>query len=131
MIEVVGILVAAGDGEHAGAQDVGDAVRHQQRIARIGDHRRQPVGDPETPLGRGQQHHAAVGGDAPAIEGGGDFLAVDGWKLNGSRLSSVMAGVASVRFGGRIGFDTQSLSADQTLTRHPPANPCHAVNKMG
>ena len=37
MIEIVGVLIAAGDREHAGAQNVGDAVRHQQRIARIGD----------------------------------------------------------------------------------------------
>lgn len=37
VVEVVGILVAASDGEHAGSQDVGDAVRHEQRIARIGN----------------------------------------------------------------------------------------------
>jgi len=37
MIEVVGILIAAGNGKHAGAQNVGHAVGHQQRIARVGD----------------------------------------------------------------------------------------------
>ena len=88
MIEVVGVLVAAGDGEHARAQNIGDAVRHQQRIARIGDQRRQPVGDPDTPLGRSQKHHAAIGGDASAIERGGDFLASDGWKPE--RLSRIV-----------------------------------------
>ena len=68
MIEVVGVLIAAGDGEHAGAQNVVDAVRHQQRITRVGDQRRQPLRDPHTPLGSGQKHHAAIRGEAPAIE---------------------------------------------------------------
>jgi len=41
-----------------------------------------------------------------------------------------MAGVAasdSVEFG----VDTQISASDQMLTLHPPANPCHALNKMG
>ena len=32
-----------------------------------------------------EQHHAAIGGDAPAIECGGDFLAADGWKIERQR----------------------------------------------
>lgn len=43
MVEVVGILVAASDGEDAGAQDVGDAVRDQQRIALVLDQPGEPV----------------------------------------------------------------------------------------
>ncbi len=88
MIEIVGIFIAAGDGEHAGAQDVGDAVRHQQRIARVGDQRRQPIGDPDASLRRSQQHHAAIGGEASAIERRGDFLASDGWKAE--RLNRIV-----------------------------------------
>jgi hypothetical protein len=88
MVEIVGVLVAAGDGEHAGAQNVGDAVRHQQRIARVGNQRRQPWGKSDAPLGSGQQHHAAVGGEATAIERRGDFLAADGWK--GERLDRIV-----------------------------------------
>ncbi len=34
---------AALNGEHAGAQDIGDAVRHEQWIARVGDQPRQPI----------------------------------------------------------------------------------------
>jgi hypothetical protein len=30
-----------------------------------------------------------------------------------------------------IGFDNRISAANQTLTLHPPANPCHALNKMG
>ncbi len=80
MVEVIGVLIAAGDGKHAGAQDVGDAVRHQQRVARVSDQRRQSLRDPHAPLGGSQQHYPAVGGDASAVERCGDFLAAYGWK---------------------------------------------------
>ena len=69
-------------------------VRDEQRVARVRDQRREPIGDPEAALGGGQQHDAAVRGDAAAVEGCGDFLAADGWKANGSIVSSDMAGVA-------------------------------------
>ena len=60
-----------------------DAVRHQQRVARVRDQRRQLLRDAQPPLGSGQEHHAAVGGDASAVECSGDFLASDGWKAEG------------------------------------------------
>jgi len=69
MIEVVGVLIAAGDGEQASPQDVGGAVRHQGSIARIGDQPCQPVGDPQASLGSRQQHDAAIGGDPATIKG--------------------------------------------------------------
>ena len=45
VVEVIAILVAAGDGEHAGAQDVSDAVCHERRIARVRDQSSQAGGD--------------------------------------------------------------------------------------
>ena len=59
-------------------------VRHQQRIAWIGDQRRKPVGDAELLFHRREQHHAAIGGDASTVECRGVFLAAAG-KLNGNR----------------------------------------------
>jgi hypothetical protein len=41
-----------------------------------------------------------------------------------------MAGVAASD-SVEIGFDTQISASNQMLTLHPPANPCHALNKMG
>jgi hypothetical protein len=41
IIEVIGIRIAAGDGEDAGAQDVFQQVRDTRRLAVIGDHRGQ------------------------------------------------------------------------------------------
>jgi hypothetical protein len=41
---------------------------------------RRPLGHPNPTLGHRQQHHPAVRGDSRAVERGGDFLALDGWK---------------------------------------------------
>ena len=49
--EVVAILIAARDGEDAGADHVCDRVLHAAWIAPIGDEARQPFGDPEPALG--------------------------------------------------------------------------------
>ena len=81
--EVVAVLIAARDGEDAGADHVCDRVRHAAWIAPIRDEARQPLGDPEPALGLGQEHDAAVGRQAPAIESGGDLLAGHGWKREG------------------------------------------------
>jgi len=79
MSEVVAILVAIGDDEHARLQDVGDAVRHERRVASVGDQRGQSGGDAAAGLDGGKQHDAAIGGHASAIDCGGDFLALDRW----------------------------------------------------
>jgi len=80
MIEVVAIFVAAGDGEHARPQDVGDTVRDECRVARVGDQRGQWGGDAQRGLDAGEQQHAAIEGHASAIERGGDFLALNRWR---------------------------------------------------
>ena len=49
-IEIVGVLVAAADGEDAGADHVGEAVRDAGRIATIRDQPGQSLSDPEAPL---------------------------------------------------------------------------------
>ncbi len=47
---IVGVFVAASDGEYSGAQDVADLVRHIDRIARVRDQPREGVGYPKLPL---------------------------------------------------------------------------------
>ena len=105
MIEVVGILVAAGDGEDAGAQDVGNECGY-----RAGSRGSAITAASLSPLRAAarlpQQHHAAIRSDAPAVESGGDLLALHGWKRERQQVSSVMAGVARVR-SVEVGFDTQ------------------------
>ena len=53
----------------------------QGRGAGIGDQPGDPIDDAEPAIGQGQQGHAAIGGDAPAIEGGADFLAPHAWQI--------------------------------------------------
>ena len=80
MIEIVRIFITAGDGENARAQDTAERMGNQQRIARIGDDRGELVSQSAPTLGLPQQHHASIRCDAPAIESGGDLLAIHGWK---------------------------------------------------
>ncbi|MHC2885630.1 hypothetical protein ACVI53_008500 [Bradyrhizobium barranii subsp. barranii] len=83
MIEVVGVLVAAADREHASAEHIDQVVHDPRRIAPIREHPGQIVGQAETPLGHRQKDHAPVRGQATAIEGSCDFLGVNGWKREG------------------------------------------------
>jgi hypothetical protein len=80
VVEVVGVLVAAGDRQDARPQDVGQRMDDPRWVARVGDQRRQPIAEAELPLRRGQQQHPAVRGQPPAVEGGGQLLAADRWK---------------------------------------------------
>ena len=130
-VQVVGVLVTAGDGQDAGTQDISHAVRDEQRIARVRDQPREPSGDPQAALCGSQQHDAAVRRDASTVEGGGDFLAADGWKAE--RLDRIVGhgGCGSVRSYGKDGFDTQALNTISSLrdTRQRIAD--MPVNKTG
>jgi len=75
-VEVVGVLVAAGDGENASADHVSERVRD----TRVGKTARQSVCDPQPPFGRASSIDAAIRTDPPAVESSCDFLASDGWK---------------------------------------------------
>src|SRR4051812_8402575 len=48
--------------------------------SRVRHEARQPIGDAKPALGLGQEHDAAVGRQASAIESSGDLLARHGWK---------------------------------------------------
>jgi hypothetical protein len=58
------------------------------------------------------------------------FLRRTDGNENGSRLASIMAGVAASDWE-EVGFDNRISPPVQKLTLHPPANPCLAVNRMG
>ena len=79
-VEVVGVLIAAGDGKDAGAQDIGQQMGNPVGVATVRDQPGEPLGKAEPPLGLGEQHNATIRTDPPAIKGGGDLLARDGWK---------------------------------------------------
>ena len=79
-IQIVGVLIAAGDGVDAGADHVGARMADACRIAVIWKAARQPVGESKALLGHRQQHDAAVRREPAAVESGCDFLAGNGRK---------------------------------------------------
>ena len=79
-IEIVGILVAAGDGQNARAKNAVERMGDQQGIARIGDDGRELARDAQPAFGLPQQHHAGIRRDATAVESRADLLAANGWK---------------------------------------------------
>src|ERR1039458_9565708 len=115
MVEIVGVLVAAGDRKDPGAQNVIDAVRYQQRVARVRDQPRQRLRYPQPPLHNAEQHDTTVGREASAVEGRKDLLAFNSWKIERQKAIVGHGGCGSVRSRGQDGFDTQSLSKISTL----------------
>ncbi len=108
-IEIVGVLVAAGDGEDARQQNLGERVNHPRRIAPIGDHGRKLPGDPHPSRRLGKQHHAAVRRQAPAVERGGQLLAPDGWKRERQSRIVGHGGCGRLDAVDRVGFNNQIL----------------------
>ena len=108
MVEIVRVFVAAGDSENAGAQNVIDAVGHEGGVARVRKQPRQLHRDPQLPLHRAEQQDAAIGGDAPTVEGSDQLLALDGWKAKRQDRIIGHGGCGSMRWRGQDGFDTQS-----------------------
>ena len=78
--KVIAVLIAARDGEDAGADHGRDGMLDPLRSAPIRDEAGEPLGDAKSALGLGQEHDTAVGRQAPAVESGGDLLARHGWK---------------------------------------------------
>lgn len=91
-VEVVGVLVVAGDRKDARPQDVIELVGYPRLIARIGNASRQLRAEPHLTFRLGQQQHPAVTGQPTAVKGGGHLLAMHRWKRKQGR--------AIVLFGG-------------------------------
>ena len=84
-VAVVGILISAGDREHAEAKHRRQRVDHPLRVAPLPDTTRQRLGQAEPAFGPAQQDQPAVGRDQPAREIGGHLLAACGWKIERQR----------------------------------------------
>src|SRR5215475_8783769 len=108
-IEIVGILVAAGDCQNASPQNLRQPVHKPQRITWISDHRRKLLGDREPPFGLRENHHPTVRGDPSAIERSCDLLAGNGWK--GERKEPIVGhgGYGSARSSESDGFSTHPI----------------------
>jgi hypothetical protein len=79
-IQIIGILVAAGDREDPRAQDILKPMNHPRRIAMISNASGKSPADPHHPLGLSQHQHPAIRGQSATIESGCDLLAANRWK---------------------------------------------------
>jgi hypothetical protein len=78
---VVQVLIAQRDADDALHHHGLDLVLHQLGGACIGEAGREPLGQPDRPVGLAQQQRAGVRGDRATIEGGNNVAAFDGWKF--------------------------------------------------
>ena len=110
MVEIVGVLVAHGDSEDPGADHVGERVRDARRIAPVGHETGKTRGDAEPSFGHGEQHHAAVRSEPPAIEIGCDLPAPDGWKREREDRIVGHGGRGRCDDARMVGLDTQTYA---------------------
>jgi hypothetical protein len=108
-VEIVAVLIAAGNGEDAGAQDIGHDLGDPLRIAPVPDRRGEPVRQLQAPLGRSQQHDAAVRCDPSAIERGSDLFASNGWKRERQQRIVGHGGCGWLDAVDRVGLNNRIL----------------------
>jgi hypothetical protein len=115
IVQIIAIGVAAGDGEDAGAQNVGHDVGDKGRVAVVRDQRGQRIDQAEVFVGTGQQQDAAVGADLAGIKGRGDLFLAETWQGEGQKRIVVVGGHGRFRPGMESGVDTQSLRDSRWL----------------
>jgi hypothetical protein len=76
-IEVVTILVAAGDGEHPRPYHLRVRLIDTLGVAPVDEASGETIGEPEPRLDLAQQQNAAIRRQPPAVETGDDFLVRD------------------------------------------------------
>ena len=125
---VVGVLVAAGDGQHAKAQYLGQAMGDQRRIAPVPEAIGQKIGETDAAFRLAQKHQAAVRGDQATVECRRHLLATDGWKIEGKKaiVGHGGCGKSVVRFERRLGNDFLRDFNELRYARYPISRP--AVN---
>lgn len=118
-IEVVGVLVAAGDGDHARRHHIGVTVRDEQPIARLGqrsgDGRRQP----EPARGLPQDNGAAVGAEVAGIARSCERLGLHGRQPGEEECSLHGDGSVAPRWQLQGDVSHQNLRPNQLLRRRP------------
>ena len=104
---------------------------HQGRIARVGDQSDDAIDNADPAISQRQKRNAAIGGDAPAIEGGADFLAPHAWQIEQKTGIVIHGGRGASCVPDRVGFDNRILFQNNQLryARQPVFST--GVNKTG
>jgi hypothetical protein len=114
-VKIIRIRVAASNGEHTRAQNIGYRMGDQVRIAVVGDERGKGVDQAKTLVGARQQQDATIGTDLAGVEGGGDFLLADTWQRKREKGIVSVGGHGRFCPGGESGVSTQSLRDSRHL----------------
>ena len=130
-VAVVGVFITAGDREHAEAQHRRQRVDHPFRVAPLPDAARQRLGQPEPALGP----RAAAPGRRPTRSARprnrrSPSCGLRAGRSNGSRVSSVMAGVALSLSREKCAWQRISTRS-QRVTPCPPSHRRAVLNKWG
>lgn len=131
VVEVVRVLIPAGDGQDARQEDLGQRVHDPARIAPVRDHRGELVGNPHPPGRLSQQQDAAVRGQAPAVEGGCELLGSHGWKRERKCVKIGHGGRGGLDGVKKVGVSTQSLSQINALRYARQLRSTALMNKTG
>ena len=122
-IVVDGVLVAAADAEGAGRDDFEERVANAGAIAPVAPSGGESRDNADLPLGGSEQQHARVGRLVAAVEGDCEFLARDGWQVEGKRRSVRHGcGVPVMNAARRLDTD---LLRDLSALRHSHARLSH------
>jgi hypothetical protein len=108
-VEVVAIGIAAADRQHAGAQHIGNRVCDVRCIPSIGNQSRERSRDVAPTFGKGEQHHASVGGQPASIKRSYDFLARNRWQAEAELIIVGHGGCGAAAWSTKDGLDTHSL----------------------
>jgi hypothetical protein len=98
---------------------MGDPVR----IAGVRDRLSEPLGDAEPTIGLGEQHDPAIGTDPPAVKGGGDLLAADGWKAERQKVIVGHGGRGAGRSRKGLASATESFARSKAYATPATPNP--------
>ena len=130
-VEIVGVLIAAGDRENPGAQNIGQPMGDAAGIAFVRDHGRQPLGKAEPPLRLRQQHDPAIRAEASAVKRGGDLFALYRWKPERQQIIVGGGGRGVLQSAVRIGFSNQILRQIKSLRYLRQLKSAPVMNKTG
>ena len=101
------------------------------RIAPVGDHRGELLGNPQPPCSMGEQQDAAVRGQAPAVEGGCELLAPHGWKREREHRRIGHGGRGGLDQVKDVGVSTQSPSQLNALRHARRPRSAALMNQAG
>ena len=86
-VEIVAVLVTAGDGQNARADEFEHGVAHARRVAAIPHGIGQPRAHADLLLGAAQQQQPRIGRLVAAVEIDCEILTRHGWQIEGKRRS--------------------------------------------